>query len=92
MVAALAFADRMTQRIRGRAGQRLNRLVIHRDHGICWLCGLPGADTVDHIVGLADGGTNQLDNLRAAHLSCNCSRAAHRTNAIRRAERAAFYL
>jgi hypothetical protein len=33
---------------------------------------------------LTDGGTKQLDNLRVAHLSCNCSRAAQRTNAMRR--------
>lgn len=37
----------------------------------CWLCGEPGADTVDHVVPLASGGTNERSNLKPAHLSCN---------------------
>lgn len=48
----------------------------------CALCGQPithlGHDrwslTFDHIVSVADGGTNDLSNLRPAHKSCNSAR------------------
>jgi len=33
----------------------------------CWLCGRGGADTIDHIVKIMHGGTDDLDNLRPAH-------------------------
>jgi hypothetical protein len=33
----------------------------------CWLCGGAGADTIDHIIPVADGGDDSLDNLRPAH-------------------------
>jgi 5-methylcytosine-specific restriction endonuclease McrA len=34
----------------------------------CWLCGGPGADTVDHVVPVAKGGAPyDLRNLRPAH-------------------------
>lgn len=39
--------------------------------GVCHLCGLPGADTRDHVVPLAAGGTNDSSNIRPAHRSCN---------------------
>ena len=46
-----------------------------RDAYVCWLCGRPGADTVDHLVPLALGG-DPYDplNMRAAHRSCNSRR------------------
>lgn len=47
--------------------KRIRLQVLEREGGICWLCGQPGADTVDHVVPLADGGTNNPANLRAAH-------------------------
>ena len=34
---------------------------------ICWICGHHGADTIDHIVPLAQGGANEPWNLRPAH-------------------------
>lgn len=40
----------------------------------CWICGQLGADTVDHVVPLSQGGTNSLDNLRPAHRECNSRR------------------
>lgn len=33
----------------GRAAARATRYVLARDHGICWICHHPGADTLDHI-------------------------------------------
>ena len=41
------------QRLTGRALQRANRRILERDAYICYLCGLPGADTVDHVLALA---------------------------------------
>lgn len=54
----------------GRASAAWKRQVeqvyaIHGDR--CWLCGRPGANTVDHIVELDEGGSNDLSNLRPAH-------------------------
>jgi 5-methylcytosine-specific restriction endonuclease McrA len=44
------------------------RAAILRESDICWLCGREGADTVDHIVAIKDGGA-PLDrsNLAPAH-------------------------
>jgi 5-methylcytosine-specific restriction endonuclease McrA len=42
----------------------------------CWLCGRAGADTLDHVVPVAYGGTNTPANLRPAHKSCNSRRGA----------------
>lgn len=51
--------------------------VIRRDHGICHLCGQPGADTADHVIPVSKGGAlYDLHNLRAAHHNAwpNCNR------------------
>ena len=44
----------------------------------CWLCGQPGADTVDHIVPLkyAPELGEVASNLAPAHRSCNSRRGA----------------
>jgi len=47
---------------------------VQRDDGICQLCGKPGATTADHITRVRHGGTDALDNLRAAHVGCNLQR------------------
>jgi 5-methylcytosine-specific restriction endonuclease McrA len=44
--------------------------------GICALCGLPGADTRDHIIPLSKGGTNHPTNIQLAHRACNSRKAA----------------
>ena len=51
--------------------QSLSKKILARDSYICCICGLPGADTVDHIKARANGGTDDEWNLRAAHRSCN---------------------
>lgn len=43
----------------------------YRRDGVCHLCGQPGADTLDHLVPLSKGGTNDPSNLRPAHRACN---------------------
>jgi 5-methylcytosine-specific restriction protein A len=56
------------------AWRALRAQVLARDHYVCWICGRPGADSADHLVRVADGGGDELANLRAAHLSCNARR------------------
>lgn len=41
----------------------------------CWICGAPGADTIDHVIPLGEGGTNEPGNLRPAHRACNTRKA-----------------
>jgi 5-methylcytosine-specific restriction protein A len=38
--------------------------ILRRDRHICWLCGRPGADGVDHVI---PGDDHQDPNLRAVH-------------------------
>lgn len=44
---------------------RTRRLIVFkRDQGVCYLCGNPGADTVDHVIA---GDDHSLNNLKAVH-------------------------
>ena len=56
--------------------QSLSKQVIVRDGGICWLCGGLGADTADHVIARANGGSDGMDNLRAAHRRCNSQKGS----------------
>jgi 5-methylcytosine-specific restriction protein A len=63
------------------AWRRIRLAVIARDGGICQLCHklVQGDDRdahVDHIVEKADGGTDELSNLRLVHRSCHSRRHA----------------
>ncbi|MFD2674998.1 HNH endonuclease [Gulosibacter bifidus] len=41
----------------------------------CWLCGLPGADSADHVVPRSQGGAvYDMENLAPAHKRCNIAR------------------
>lgn len=61
--------------------KRLRPLVIARWGMRCYLCGgaiergpetvHPGALTLDHVVPIAQGGRDEIDNLRPAHRACN---------------------
>jgi len=55
------------KRLSGEKLQKLRRQVFAHYGEQCWLCGGAGADTIDHIVPVADGGDDSLDNLRPAH-------------------------
>lgn len=46
---------------------RTKRERILRASDICWICGQPGADAVDHVIPVARGGTDDPTNLRPAH-------------------------
>jgi 5-methylcytosine-specific restriction endonuclease McrA len=55
----------------GRPWRRIRAQVLAVST-VCWLCGKPGATTVDHVIPLNRGGA-PLDprNLRPAHRWCN---------------------
>lgn len=58
--------------------------------GVCHICGKPGADSRDHVIPLAAGGSNTPDNIRPAHLACNSKkgyRVALDPDAMRRETR-----
>ncbi|HEY9391265.1 MAG TPA: HNH endonuclease signature motif containing protein [Mycobacteriales bacterium] len=74
------------RRGRGRVGRpwRRVRAEVLAQSDVCALCGLPGADTVDHKIPLILGGDPlDRDNLQPAHHSCN-SRKGKRLTAPRR--------
>ena len=50
----------------GWAQQRRAKRIL-RQSDTCHICGLPGADTVDHVIPLAHGGTDTDDNLKPIH-------------------------
>lgn len=60
--------------------------VLKRDNGICYLCGKPGADSVDHIEA---GDNHDYDNLAAAHQNvppyCHRTKTANDGNKAREA-------
>ena len=66
-------------------------------HAPCALCGSlvdltatgrhPAAPSADHMIPLADGGTDDLSNLALVHYGCNARRGALHTNAKRKPSR-----
>lgn len=58
----------MTERLRGRAGQRQRRRRLKRTNGLCEMCLAEGrteaATKVDHIKPLAKGGSDEDSNTR----------------------------
>jgi len=57
--------------------QRNRKAVLAASDGMCaWGCGR-AATTVDHVVPLARGGSNDLDNLVPACATCNSSRGSN---------------
>ena len=59
-----------------RKWRKLRAFVLARDNGICHICGRAGANSVDHLVPRAHGGSDDPANLAAAHKSCNEARGA----------------
>lgn len=63
-------ASSRRERLRTSSGsrqQRLARAVMERDHGVCHVCGRPGADEVDHVVPLSEGGADDFYNRAPIH-------------------------
>jgi 5-methylcytosine-specific restriction endonuclease McrA len=53
---------------------RKTRQAVFAFYGPRCACGAP-AEHVDHVIPVADGGTDRLDNLRPACAKCNLARA-----------------
>lgn len=51
-------------------------MVLERDGGVCHVCHVDGATSVDHLIPAHLGGTDDLANLAAAHVSCNSRKGA----------------
>lgn len=61
----------------GPRAQKFVELCLDEYGRLCWLCGLPGADSADHIVPISQGGAvYDLANLGPSHRPCNYSRGA----------------
>ena len=60
----------------GRKGQEYSRRTLERYGTTCHLCGLPGANSADHVIpkSVRPDLTFDLDNLRPAHDTCNSSK------------------
>ena len=69
--------------------QRLRKQILKDPDATCGFCGGTGADSVDHIIPTALGGTNAAENLRPAHKSCNAAAGARLTNKLRAGKRVA---
>lgn len=66
------------KRARKGMSQRLRFAVLTRDGFKCRYCGAPAPDvrlTVDHVIPVAKGGTDDMDNLVAACEDCNGGKA-----------------
>ena len=59
---------------RGRYSIAKTRRVYATQGRVCWLCGIDGADTVDHVIPRSRCGTDAPENLRPAHDACNKAR------------------
>lgn len=59
--------------------KRLRFEVLHRDGFRCRYCGTSGDGTIlhiDHVLAVANGGTNEINNLIAACIDCNLGKGA----------------
>lgn len=55
----------------------LRRKVMARDQNTCHVCHRTGANEVDHIIPVAEGGTDALDNLAPIHANpCHAYKSA----------------
>jgi 5-methylcytosine-specific restriction endonuclease McrA len=53
--------------------KKIRQRILNRDGRVCFWCGLE-ADTIDHIVPVAKGGTDHDENLVSACRRCNYSK------------------
>lgn len=59
----------------GRKSTQFVKLTLSTYGTICWLCGLPGANSADHIIPRSRGGAvYDIKNLGPTHKSCNEAR------------------
>lgn len=72
---AYADPDAPAQQWGGRRAQQWVRKTLETYGYTCWLCGLPGADSADHVIPRSLGGAvYDLANLGPSHKRCNFAR------------------
>ena len=54
------------KRLRGRGLQSLRKRVFAVYGDECWLCGQEGADTIDHLVMVSQGGSDTITRMKDA--------------------------
>lgn len=75
-------STRHTRTVSGSRQQKRARFVMQRDEAICHVCGAHAADEVDHVVPLAEGGPDTVDNMAPIHRT-PCHRAKTQAEALR---------
>lgn len=59
----------------GKRAQSYVKLTLATYGTVCWLCGLPGANSADHVIPRSQGGAvYDIGNLGPAHRKCNYAR------------------
>lgn len=57
--------------------------IMNRDNGCCYVCGHEGADQIDHIISIANGGSHDDTNLAPIH-RVPCHSTKTRTEQVQR--------
>ena len=65
---------------RGAGSLAITRAVLEAYGTTCHLCKRPGATSRDHLIPYSFGGTDDLNNLRPAHVRCNSKRSNRALN------------
>lgn len=68
--------------VTGTAERKRREKILKRDMGICYVCDQPGADQVDHVVPLSEGGADEEHNLASIHAE-PCHREKTAAEAVR---------
>ena len=65
---------------RKRLSKTEREAILQQYGGVCYICGwaIEGAFDVDHVIPLAAGGTNEIDNLAPVHKSCHRRKTAEK--------------
>ncbi len=59
----------------GRKAQQYVAACLETYGTVCWLCGLPGSNSADHVIPISLGGAvYDLENLGPSHRKCNYAR------------------
>ena len=83
-VAEAAGADSWGSGRGGRPWRRKREAILVRDNYTCRMCGLTTKDLeVDHIVNVAQGGTDEDGNLQAICIPCHKAKTARESSAHR---------
>lgn len=72
-------------RMNGWKRQKRNRKVLAASD-VCWICGHPGADEVDHVKPLSRGGSEDRNNLKPAHGQQPCPTCGEKCNRVKGAK------